>query len=87
MKYVRKKNCDISLIDNEWIILNPETYTITTLNSVGGYCWEQLTDPLSVEELVKRINKNFSIPIEPIHAEVEQFMLKMMEYDLIQHAG
>lgn len=36
-RYVQKSSYETTHLDNEWIILNTEEYTVTTLNDVGDF--------------------------------------------------
>ncbi|WKB35475.1 hypothetical protein QS257_18380 [Terrilactibacillus sp. S3-3] len=42
--FIRKPNCETVQVDDEWVILNPETYTVTKLNEAGGRCWSLLSE-------------------------------------------
>ncbi len=86
-KYVQKNNYDITQVDDEWIILDTDNYTVTTLNQVAGFCWHLLKEPVTVDTIIQNVQNNYLIPENPIKEDIETFILKLEKLGLVQHAS
>lgn len=84
--YIRKEGYDTVELNNEWIILNSQEYTVTTLNEVGGYCWELLHEKQTVKTIVQELKGEYDIDKESVQADIETFLSNLMQYGLIQYA-
>lgn len=83
--YIQKTNTDATQLEDEWLILNTDEYTITKVNDIGGYCWAMLDASQTVGSLVQAIEKEFSTG----HAnkeDIEHFLADLMKYGLIEYA-
>ena len=84
-KYIKKSNFDTTQIDDEWIILNTDNYTITKVNDMGGFCWSLLDESQSSTSLHQRIKENFNSSTTA--EDVEIYLQQLMDCGLIEHAG
>lgn len=85
-KYIQRAEYETTQLDDEWVVLNPEEFTITKLNKIGGYCWQLLRESQSVESIILSIEKEQS-PDEKVEQEdVEYFLHQLMKCGLVVHA-
>lgn len=85
-KYIQRAEYETTQLDDEWVVLNPEEFTITKLNKIGGYCWQLLRESQSVESIMLSIEKEQS-PDEKVEQEdVEHFLHQLMKCGLVVHA-
>lgn len=85
--FIRKPNCETVQVDNEWVILNPETYTVTKLNEAGGRCWSLLSEKQSAGEIVAALQSGDQDDAGQLKEDVELFLNSMLEYGLVDNAG
>ncbi len=87
VKYRTKAEVDAAKLDEELVILNPDHYTVTKINEVGSYCWDLLQEIQTIDSLTKALLEKFSaeVTIQQVQKDIEQFLEKLVEYDLIQH--
>ncbi len=86
--YIKLGEFETTQLEDEWIVLNTENFTITTLNEVGGYCWSLLNEIQSVDTLSERVIDKFSPPVEKeiIKKDIDTFILRLIECGLIKDA-
>lgn len=83
--YITKTATEATQLDDEWIILNTEDYTITKVNEIGGFCWSMLSTYQTVSSIVQAIEKKYSSE----HAnkeDITRFLADLMKYELIEYA-
>lgn len=85
--FIRKPNCETVQVDDEWVILNPETYTVTKLNEAGGRCWSLLSEKLSAGEIVAALQTSAADETDQLKEDVEVFLNNMLAYGLVEYAG
>ncbi|MCM3724892.1 PqqD family protein [Neobacillus cucumis] len=87
-QYIQKGNYETTELDDEFIILNTDEFTITKLNNVGGFCWSKLKEAQTVETLSKNLIERFSIQENPtqVKKDIEEFIENLLLYGLIQYA-
>ncbi|MEH7380069.1 PqqD family protein [Bacillus sp. JJ1533] len=84
-KYIKKSNYDNTQLDDEWIILNTDNYTITKVNEMGGFCWKLLDKSQSSISLLQRIKENYNSSTTA--EDVEIYLQQLIDCGLIEHAG
>ncbi|WP_456277325.1 PqqD family protein [Bacillus sp. AK128] len=85
--YVRSRELDTTQIEDEWILLDTTSYTVTTLNEIGGFCWNLLNRPITLDSIVQEITKNFTLPSKSINIDIEGFLDEMIKIGLVKHAN
>jgi formylmethanofuran dehydrogenase subunit A len=83
--YVRNQDYDAVQLDGEWIILNTEEYTVTTLNEVGGFCWDILRKQHSLDEIIQVVQEHYVCKGETIRPDIQEFLVDLLKYGLIKH--
>jgi len=71
-------------IDDEEVILNLETSTYHGLNAVGSDIWQQIQQPVTVDELVADLRMEYDIESERLRADVRQFVSNLHESGLVE---
>lgn len=87
IQYIRKKNCEATQLDGEFIILNTDNYTVTKLNDVGGFCWSLLSEVQSAGSLVQAVCQEFELVPSTAELDMESFLSDLIQCGLVQHAG
>lgn len=85
--YIRSTQSEAVEMDDEWVILHADRFTVTKLNEVGGVIWSLLGEPQTVQSLSNELRKEYDIPEETAREDVEHFLAKLTDIGLIQHAG
>lgn len=81
----RKKQHEVVEMDKEWIILDLEAYTITSLNEVGSFCWSLLHEEKSLEDIVEIVAKEYQMEAKDVEHDIILFINKMGNCGLIEH--
>lgn len=85
--YIQKNNYDSTQLDEEWIILNTENFTVTKLNEIGGFCWNLLKEPQTIDSIIREIESNYSVLDLDIKQHVDVFLDDLIKCGLIENAS
>ncbi|MNP29483.1 hypothetical protein D3C76_1225100 [compost metagenome] len=85
--FIRATESEAVELDQEWIILHPDQFTVTKINEVGGICWGLLKEPQSVTSLAGLIAERYEIDSKEAEADIEAFLLHMKQIGMVRHAG
>jgi hypothetical protein len=85
-QYIQKENYETTKLDDEWIILNTDNYTITKLNDVGGFCWTLLYETQTINSLHQAIETEYDLANEKMDDDIETFLSDLIQYGLVEHA-
>ncbi|MBO1512385.1 PqqD family protein [Metabacillus bambusae] len=85
-QYIKKSDYETVNLDDEWIIMNTDNFTVTKLNAIGGFCWTLLEHPQSISSLSQSIKQNYDLQNESLLTDVEEFLGELIEYGLVQNA-
>jgi hypothetical protein len=88
-KFIQRSECEATQLEDEWVILDVHLYTITKINEVGGFCWSLLTQPRSLDMLVRAVTEEYNavISTETVQQDIERFLSDLMSYGLVEHAS
>lgn len=87
-QFIQKGIYDATELDGEWIILNTDDYTVTKINEAGGICWSLLNEAQTAETLTRSLLDIYGIgDEEQIKKDVEEFLLNLVGYGLIQNVN
>jgi hypothetical protein len=84
-QYLRMNDYESIQLDLEWIILNTDEYTLTKLNSVGGFCWSLLGISQTVSSISEAVRREYELVDETIEEDIEAFLNDMIGRGLVQH--
>ena len=82
-KFVRKKELFSSRMDNEIVMMHPESGKYFALNPVASRIWELLETPHNIKELEETLLKEFDVETDTCHKEVSIFLEEILEKNLI----
>lgn len=57
-----------------------------TLNEVGGLVWQALRDRTSLEELLARLSRDYSVPLDVIRSDTAAVLGQLEQANLIARA-
>lgn len=80
---VARKDALGAEVRNEFVLLDPISGKYFSLNSVGGFVWQQLQQPLTVEQLVERVCKRYEVNSELAERDVLALLGQLSESNLI----
>jgi hypothetical protein len=85
-RFVQTSNCDATVLDGEWIILNTNQYTITKLNDIGGHCWSLLSEIQTADTITQSILDKFpgTEGEQQVKNDIEEFLENLLRCGLIQ---
>jgi Coenzyme PQQ synthesis protein D (PqqD) len=88
-KYVQRSQCEATQLEDEWVILDTYLYTITKINEVGGFCWSLLSEPKTLDTLVKAVTEKYNAEssTKTIQQDIGKFLSDLMSYGLVEHAS
>lgn len=85
-QYIKKSDYEAVQLDDQWIILNTDQFTVTKLNDLGGYCWSLLDSPQTVERMTQLIEEKYLLDNNSLSSSIQEFLQELIEYGLVQHA-
>ncbi|MGP4067342.1 PqqD family protein [Halobacillus sp. B29] len=85
--YKRKEFYEVMQVDNEWVILDLEDYTATTVNEVGNFCWNELATSHSSEEMVCKVKQHYDIDEDQIEKDITLFLANLHQCGLVENVG
>ena len=85
-QYIKKDDYETVQLDNEWIIMNTDQFTVTKLNAIGGYCWALLESPQTANALAQNVKIKFELDNKNLPTHIEEFLQELMKCELVKHA-
>ncbi|WP_423409252.1 PqqD family protein [Heyndrickxia sp. MSNUG] len=82
--FKQKNSFEATHIEDEWIILDTNQFTVTRLNELGGFCWLKLSEAQTAESLREAIDQEYGSTCEK--TSIDKFLSDLMTYGLIDHA-
>ncbi|UKS24930.1 PqqD family protein [Paenibacillus sp. HWE-109] len=86
-QYLRMNNYETIQLDMEWIILNTDEYTLTKLNSVGGFCWSLLGEVQTVNSISDAVRQKYDFVDESVEEDIASFLHDLIRRGLVQRAS
>ncbi|WP_248927126.1 PqqD family protein [Paenibacillus hamazuiensis] len=86
-QFVRSMNVEAMQVEEEWLILNADQYTVTKLNEAGGICWALLKEPNTIDSLALELQKHYDITAEEAKEDVMTFLSQLSQLGLIEYAS
>jgi hypothetical protein len=74
-------------IEDEMVLLNPDSGTYHGLNEVGTRVWTRLESPVSVGELETDIADEHGVAVAELGPDIRAFLADLLEADLIELRG
>jgi acetylornithine/succinyldiaminopimelate/putrescine aminotransferase len=73
----------VSDMDGEKVMLNIANGKYYNLGQIGGYIWELISAPISVEQLVTALMKEFDVEQEVCEEQTKVFLNHLLEEKII----
>ncbi|KQX52086.1 MULTISPECIES: lasso peptide biosynthesis PqqD family chaperone [unclassified Paenibacillus] len=73
----------VSDMDGEKVMLNIANGKYYNLGQIGGHIWELISAPISVEELVTALTKEFDVEQEVCEEQTKVFLNHLLEEKII----
>ncbi|MGV3464801.1 MAG: PqqD family protein [Heyndrickxia sp.] len=86
-KYMCPSSIEMMEIDDEWIVMNTEQFTITKLNSMGAWILKNIKENLTIQEMIDEISNNFSVDKLAVESDIQDFIEDLEKKGLIKNAG
>ncbi|ESU32039.1 hypothetical protein G3A_12955 [Bacillus sp. 17376] len=84
VQFIQKNSFEATQIEDEWIILDTDQYTVTRLNDLGGFCWLKLGEAQTVDSLHMAIDQEYGAECEK--DAIDKFLVDLKKCGLIRHA-
>ncbi|MCK1993424.1 PqqD family protein [Peribacillus muralis] len=85
VQYIQCSTVEATQLDEEWIILHTENFTVTKLNEIGGFCWGLLNQAQTVDSLVQSLSNQYVAMEEISTRDIESYLLDLLQFGLIKH--
>ncbi|PKL12774.1 MAG: hypothetical protein CVV52_08695 [Spirochaetae bacterium HGW-Spirochaetae-8] len=82
-RFARSEQVVWNMVDEEAVLLNPETGLYYGLNRTASEVWQALVNPQTTEQLVALIASVFEAPIDVVGADVEALLADMSAKKLV----
>lgn len=70
-------------LGDEIVMMNMDSGDYLGINSVGSDIWNLLSKPTTIAQLIKNITAIYDVPEEQCIGEVDVFLAKMIEHDML----
>jgi hypothetical protein len=84
VQFIQKNSFEATQIEDEWIILDTDQYTVTRLNDLGGFCWLKLGEAQTVDSLHMAIDQEYGEECEK--DAIDKFLADLKKCGLVRHA-
>ncbi|MFP3123383.1 PqqD family protein [Ectobacillus funiculus] len=85
IKYECKENIDILEIDNDCIIMDTETFTVTKINAMGAYILHGVKEKREIEDIIGSIAADYDVELDVAKTDTLAFLKELEEISLIRN--
>ena len=78
---------EVVVVEEEWIILNLEAYTVTTLNEVGSFCWTLLEEQMTRDEVLQGVAAEYQLETSKIEHDITCFLNELEKCGLVERVS
>lgn len=82
--YIQTDNYEVTRLDDEFIILDMDQFTITKLNAMGGLIWSLLSEVQTAESLMHAIQEQYPCSDDHVKSDIQFFLSDLIHCGLIQ---
>lgn len=88
-RFIQNGNYDVTELDQEYFIFNQEQFTVTRLNQMGSFCWQQLEQAQTVDSLYEAVKTHFHVTDseEVVKEDLAAFLLELENCRLLRHVS
>ena len=83
-KIVRDSDIIATDMDGDTVMMSIEHGKYFGLTGIGGFLWDQLENPISVQELRENVLKEFDIDESTCEADVIEFVENLLESKIVR---
>lgn len=83
--YVCPSTIDMVEVEDEWIVMNTEQFTITKLNPIGAFILKNIQANHSIDEIIEDISTNYSADKMVLQTDIQAFLEELEEIGLIKN--
>lgn len=74
-------------MDGETVMMSVERGEYYGLSGVGPFLWEQLVEPLSIDQLCRRVMQAFEVDEATCRADVSAFVEDLIDKGVLRRGG
>jgi hypothetical protein len=82
----RRQDLLSSRMDEETVMMNPETGKYYSLNPVATRIWELLSSPVNLDTIISVLTREFNVPEETCRTETLTFIQKLKDNSMIEYS-
>ncbi len=82
--FQRRKEVVFTYLDNEIMLLHPDTGKYYSFNKAGAYIWELLSEPITFEEIMASLLIKFDIEKSKCESDTQNFIQSLLEKNMIE---
>lgn len=82
--FQRRKDLLSSRMDQDTVMMHPESGKYFSLNPVATRIWEMLETPMSFTQIVETLLNEFNVTPEVCNKETREFIKTLMEKDIVE---
>lgn len=82
--FQRRKEIVFTYIDNEIMLLHPDSGKYYSFNKVGAYIWELLSEPISYEKIIAELLIKFDVEKSQCESDTQNFLQSLLEKNMIE---
>ncbi|GJM41928.1 MAG: hypothetical protein DHS20C20_22100 [Ardenticatenaceae bacterium] len=83
-RVVRSEDFITSTVENDLVMMSLEKGTYYGLDSIGSKIWEHISEPISIDELCRRLAAQFEVDAAQCQADVLAFLNELQTEDMIR---
>ena len=81
--YTCGQHIELIELDQEWVIMDTERFTITKINLIGASILKALMDNKTMDEIVEMIEKNYDVESNQVQVETLAFLQELQKVGII----
>lgn len=82
--FLRRKEVVFTYLDNEIMLLHPDTGKYYSFNKAGAYIWELLSEPITFKEIIASLLIKFEIEKSKCESDTQNFIQSLIEKKMIE---
>lgn len=82
-QYVCSEHIELMEMDQEWIVMDTERFTITKINPMGAYILKALMDQQRFDYIIEEIHTRFGVEFNRVKAETIAFLQQLQRIGII----
>lgn len=84
VRYVRNADLFFNKIDDEIILMHPDTGNYFVFNAVASHIWELLSEPRSIQDVTQELLVAYEVEPSLCESETRQYFQDLHEKSFIQ---